>query len=64
MKYCLCMYDLNGDLIGTRLWSCMGCGWKHAPKDTPACMRKRSRDGDIVRCNPSFTALLKEKRIK
>ena len=58
------MYDLKGNLLATRLWSCLGCGWKHAPKDTPACLRKGNVNGDIVRCNPNFTVLMKKKRIK
>jgi len=62
MKYFVCMYDLNGKLIGTRRYSCLGCGWKHAPKTTPSCLRKGSVDGIIVRKNLSFIEI--EKKIK
>jgi hypothetical protein len=56
------MYDLDGKLLTTRLWSCLGCGAKHMPKDTPACLRKANKNGDIVRKNPSFEKI--EKRVK
>lgn len=62
MKYCICMYDLDGKLLATRKYSCLGCGWKHAPKNTPACCRKANATGDIVRKNASFIAI--EKKIK
>ena len=62
MKYCVCMYDLNGKLLATRKYSCLGCGWRHAPKTTPACLRKANEKGEIVRKNPRFIAI--EKKIK
>ena len=61
MRYCLCLYDLKGNLLGTRLWSCLGCGVKHMPK-TPACLRKENKNGEIVRRNLSFIKI--EKKIK
>ena len=66
MKFCVCIYDLDGKLLGTRLWSCVGCGWRHAPRDTPACLRKGNKDGVIVKENPSFTKIKKkvEKEMK
>ena len=60
MKYCVCMYDLGGKLLATRKYSCLGCGWKHAPKDTPACLRKANKNGEIVRRNPSFIKIKKK----
>jgi len=56
------MYDLDGKLLATRKYSCLGCGWKHAPKNTPACCRKANAEGTIVRKNASFIAI--EKKIK
>jgi Zn-finger protein len=54
MHYCVCLYNLKGELLATRLWSCSGCGWRHAPKTTPACMRKGNKDGVIVKENEAF----------
>jgi len=62
MRYCVCLYDLEGKLLGVRCFSCLGCGWKQAPKDTPACLRKGNAGGAIVRRNAPFMEI--EKKIK
>lgn len=60
MRYCLCLYDNDGKLLGTRLWACIGCAWRHAPQYTPACVRKANKNGEIVKENDSFTKIKKK----
>lgn len=54
MKYCLCMYDLDGNEMSASCFSCMGCAWRHAPKHAPCCLRKGSKTGPIVKTNEYF----------
>ena len=62
MRHCLCLYDLDGKLLEIKCFSCLGCGWKHAPLTKPACMRRGNVNGEIVRRNAAFIAI--EKKIK
>lgn len=54
MKYVTCLYDLEGKLIGTRKWSCLGCAKKRMAKTTPACVREATQDGTVVYENKYF----------
>ena len=53
-KYCYCMYDLDGNFIAKRCFSCKGCCKKRMPKNTPACIRIDHEKGEIVFQNKYF----------
>ena len=48
MKYCVCLYDRDGKLIGKTIWSCFGCAKKRAAKLAPCCIRNGNPSGNIL----------------
>lgn len=60
MKYILCMYDLEGKLLATRRWACLGCGARHMSKVAPCCMRQATQEGKIVRQNALYVKIAKK----
>ena len=53
-KYCVCLYDYSGKLLGHTCYSCLGCAKKRMAKTTPACVREGSTEGEILYKNKYF----------
>jgi hypothetical protein len=56
-KYYTCIYDLEGNLISSRKSGCSGCAAKRLPKLVPACIRRNSTTGQVVKSNKMFKDL-------
>ncbi|RLI66527.1 MAG: hypothetical protein DRO67_00925 [Candidatus Asgardarchaeum californiense] len=53
----VCLYDLDGKLIGSRNHSCLGCAKKRCAKTTPACVRELNTQGKIIYENVHFAKI-------
>lgn len=60
MKYCLCIYDIDGKLVHTSFWACRGCAARHMKSGSPCCVRKGSRDGEVVTFNKPYKNIRRE----
>lgn len=61
MKFCIVIYDMRGKIDKIKYYSCGGCGWKHVPKNVPACMRERTRDGEMIKSNALYRTVVEKK---
>ena len=57
-KDSLILYDLEGNVLAKKLFTCRGCAKKHAPKTTPACIQ--DHEGNVIWSN-AYYARMKHK---